>query len=72
MVIYILYSQIKSDLPTISNVTNEIQKEIAVIQTGLLHRSFNPKSKAHHLFLLDLEAKIKKIQTRYPEVNFSE
>jgi len=54
----------------ISEETKEIQKEIAVIQAGLLHQPFNPESKAHRSFLSDLEIKIEKLQTRYPEINF--
>jgi len=56
----------------ISNKTEEIQKEIAVIQTGLLHQSFKPKSHAHHKFLIDLESKIKKLQRRFPAIKFLE
>jgi len=50
--------------------TEELQKEIASIQAGLLHRPFNPKSEAHKLFLKDLVQKIDVLQLRLPNIKF--
>ena len=54
----------------IASETEELQKEIAIIQSGLLHRPFNPKSAAHQAFLKDLERRIVSIQLRHPTIKF--
>ncbi|MFT5238763.1 MAG: hypothetical protein ACI9M9_002377 [Flavobacteriaceae bacterium] len=52
----------------IASETEELQKEIAGIQAGLLHRPFNPKSEAHRLFLKDLQQKIVSLKLRLPNI----
>jgi hypothetical protein len=52
----------------IASETEELQKEIASIQAGLLHRPFNPKSEAHRLFLKDLQQKIVSLKLRLPNI----
>jgi len=50
--------------------TEELQKEIAAVQTGLLHRPFNPESEAHQLFLKKLKGRINALQLRMPNLKF--
>jgi hypothetical protein len=50
--------------------TEELQKEVASIQTSLLHRPFNPESAAHQLFLKNLDQKIVLVKRRLPNVKF--
>ncbi len=66
--ITIIWEQFKN--VWIAPETEELQKEIASVQAGLLHRPFNPKSKAHQLFLKDLEQKIVLLQLRLPNIKF--
>lgn len=54
----------------ISSEAEKLQKEIATIQTGLLHRPFNPKSAQHLQFLKNLEQKISSIQKQFPHITF--
>lgn len=54
----------------ISSETIPLQKEIAQIQSGLLHRSFNPNSEEHLQFLKKLQKKIAMVQERYPHMRF--
>ncbi len=54
----------------IASETNEFQKEIGSIQTGLLHRSFHPESNAHQAFLNDLQKKIEVLRQKIPRLKF--
>ncbi len=54
----------------IASKTEEIQKEIASIQTGLNHRPFNPQSEEHLQFSEKLQQKITNLQERFPHINF--
>lgn len=54
----------------ISRESESLQKEIAAIQSGLLHRPFNPKREAHLQFLEKLQIKIDKLQQRLPHIQF--
>jgi hypothetical protein len=54
----------------ISSNTEPIQKEIAVIQSGLAHRPFNSQSEAHGLFQKELQQKIKAVQKKIPRLKF--
>ena len=47
-----------------------ILKEVENIQNGLVHRPFNPNSKAHSRFLEKLQAQIYKLKQRYPHLDF--
>lgn len=42
-----------------------VMKEVDAIQKGLAHKPFNPKSKQHEQFSLDLEQKITSLKNRY-------
>ncbi len=54
----------------ISSETESLQKEIASIQNGLLHRPFNPTSAEHHHFFEKLEQKISSITKQFPHIQF--
>ena len=54
----------------ISPKTTSMQKEIAAIQSGLLHRPFNPQSQEHREFLENLQKKITNLRTRLPHISF--
>ena len=58
------------NLVWIASETEELQKEIAGIQTGLLHRPFNSESTAHQLFLKKLQGRINALQQRIPAIKF--
>jgi len=47
-----------------------IMQEINSIQKGLLHRSFNPETTSHQLFLQSLQEKISKLQEQFPTMKF--
>ena len=66
--ITLIWEQFKS--AWIAPETEELQKEIASVQAGLLHRPFNPNSDGHQLFLKDLEQKIVLLQLRLPNIKF--
>ena len=54
----------------IADETQSLQKEIASIQSGLKHRSFNPESEEHQSFLKKLEAKIVVLQKKIKHLKF--
>lgn len=54
----------------ISSETNSTQKEIASIQSGLLHRPFNPESREHIQFSENLQQKISSLQKQFPNIHF--
>jgi len=47
-----------------------LMEEVATIQKGLTHRSFNPNSESHQLFLANLTQKIKLLQEKIPHLTF--
>ncbi len=54
----------------ISPKTENLQKEVSLIQRSLLHRPFNPQSPEHLQFIEDLRQKIDKIHNHFPHKNF--
>ncbi len=54
----------------ISSETNSLQKEISTIQSGLLHRPFNPQSEEYHQFSEKLQQKITSLQKLFPHIEF--
>ncbi len=54
----------------IASETDSIQKEIASIQSSLLHRPFNPESTEHLQFLAKLQQKISSLQKGFPHIQF--
>ncbi len=50
--------------------TRSLQKEIAGIQKGLLHKPFHEHSKGHRIFKKDLALKISKVQKMLPWARF--
>jgi len=54
----------------ISSNAAEIQKEIAVIQSGLDHKPFHSSGKQHQFFLKDLKERILSIQKKHPYIKF--
>ena len=50
--------------------TESLQKEIDVIQKGLRHRPFHPKSEAHQVFQESLQQKIDAVMAQLPDVRF--
>jgi len=54
----------------IASETNELQKEIASIQSGLLHRPFNQESEAHQAFKEKILQKIEVLTKQIPYLKF--
>lgn len=54
----------------ISTESVSIMNEVAAIQKGLAHRSFNPESESHKKFIGNLNKKIKSIQKRHDFIEF--
>ncbi|MCB0466238.1 MAG: GSCFA domain-containing protein, partial [Aequorivita sp.] len=50
--------------------TNSLQKEIASVQNGLLHKPFNPESEEHLKFSEKLHQKISALQQQFPHIRF--
>jgi len=48
-----------------------VMKQVAVIQKRLIHKPFNPTSKAHQQFLIKLKAEILDLQTLYSFMEFN-
>jgi len=57
-------------LAWISTNTSDIQKEIAAIQTGILHKPFNPQSEAYVLFLKGLKERIDRLNNQFSHIKF--
>ena len=53
-----------------SDDTRKIIQEISTIQKGLNHKPFNPKSKAHEAFLLQLNKKKANLTNKLPHISF--
>jgi lysophospholipase L1-like esterase len=47
-----------------------IMNEVCSIQKGLAHRPFNPNSKSHQKFLLQLQNKMDELQKQLPTIHF--
>ena len=54
----------------ISSETQSLQREIAVIQSGLLHKPFNAESEEHLQFLEKLKQKISSVKELFPHIHF--
>lgn len=54
----------------ISGSAKEIMSEVESIQKGLLHRPFNPQSKAHQIFIDQLQKRIVDLKKQYPYMSF--
>lgn len=54
----------------VSSETEIFQRQIASIQTGMLHKSFHPKSEEHLQFIEKLQQKIFKLQEKFPHIKF--
>ncbi|MCG2431429.1 GSCFA domain-containing protein [Aequorivita xiaoshiensis] len=54
----------------ISSKTQSLQREIAAIQSGLLHKPFNAESEEHLLFLEKLKQKISSVKELFPHIHF--
>ncbi len=54
----------------LSSETEPLQKEIASIQNGLLHRPFNPQSEEHLKFSEKLKKKIAAVEQQFPYILF--
>ena len=54
----------------VSEETNHIMVDVENIQKGLSHKPFNPNSEAHQKFILDLETKIKTLNSAYSHIQF--
>jgi len=52
----------------ISDESFKTMEEVDVIQKGLHHKPFNPKSQAHQKFLQILEAKINTLKSQFPHI----
>ncbi|WP_127139536.1 GSCFA domain-containing protein [Flagellimonas marinaquae] len=60
----------KFKLVWISESAYSVMDEVESVQKGLLHRPFNPDSKAHQKFKTSLRTKITYLQERYPFMKF--
>jgi len=54
----------------IASSSNEIMKQVALVQKGLLHKPFNPQAKAHLQFLQDLKTKQEALQSQFSHIVF--
>lgn len=54
----------------ISSSSNEIMKEVALVQKGLLHKPFNPESKGHQEFVKQLKTQQNILASRFPHIIF--
>ncbi|HLW31515.1 MAG TPA: GSCFA domain-containing protein [Aequorivita sp.] len=54
----------------VSANAESLQKEIASIQNGLLHKPFNPLSEEHLRFSKTLQYKISAVQQKFPHIQF--
>jgi len=54
----------------ISHESEKTLEEVAAIQKGLAHKSFNPNSEAHQKFLVKLQTKIVQLQQEFPQIKF--
>ena len=54
----------------VSQDTQRVMMSIDAIQKSMSHRPFNPKSKAHQVFLEELDAKKKAVSSLFPHLKF--
>ena len=54
----------------ISDEASKTMEKIDDIQKGLNHKPFNINSSSHQKFIENLESKIKKIQSQFPNISF--
>ena len=54
----------------VSDESLKTMKDVDVVQKGLQHRSFNPKSQVHQQFLQNLEAKINTLKSQFLHIEF--
>ena len=56
----------------IDEPSQQLMKEINIINAALNHKPFNPASEAHKIFLKANYHRVKKLQEGYPYINFEE
>jgi hypothetical protein len=54
----------------ISGKADKIMNQVDIVQRGLKHKPFNPKSEAHQKFLKDLKSKINTLQAQVSHIKF--
>ena len=54
----------------VSDESLKTMKDVDVVQKGLQHKSFNPKSQVHQQFLQNLDAKINALKSQFPHIEF--
>tara|TARA_R110002110_G_scaffold25114_4_gene93363 strand:- start:70 stop:1014 length:945 start_codon:yes stop_codon:yes gene_type:complete len=54
----------------VSDESLKTMKDVDVVQKGLQHRSFNPKSQVHQQFLQNLDAKINALKSQFLHIEF--
>lgn len=54
----------------ISETAVATMAEVEIVQKGLAHRSFNPDSEMHRVFLQKLQTKITQLQQQFPHISF--
>ncbi len=54
----------------VSKETNQVMISVEAIQKSMSHRSFNPESKTHQIFLKELDAKKKVVSSMFPHFRF--
>ena len=54
----------------VSNEASKTMDDVDSIQKGLQHKPFNENSEAYQKFLQDLEAKIRRLQSKFPNISF--
>ncbi|WP_339893888.1 GSCFA domain-containing protein [uncultured Algibacter sp.] len=54
----------------VSDESLKTMKDVDVVQKGLQHKSFNPKSQVHQQFLQNLEAKINTLKSQFLHIEF--
>tara|TARA_R110002072_G_scaffold134913_3_gene275994 strand:+ start:1174 stop:2118 length:945 start_codon:yes stop_codon:yes gene_type:complete len=54
----------------VSDKSLKTMKDVDVVQKGLQHRSFNPKSQVHQQFLQNLDAKINALKSQFLHIEF--
>ena len=54
----------------VSDESLKTMKDVDVVQKGLQHKSFNPKSQVHQQFLQNLDAKINALKSQFLHIEF--
>ncbi|MGB6267565.1 MAG: GSCFA domain-containing protein [Olleya sp.] len=55
----------------VSETTEQTMEEVAFIQKGLMHKPFNPDSKAHLIFMEQLKTRQQLLTKKFPQIKFS-